>query len=161
MNELHEQVAAALEELRLPIVIHDHSSFELPVLSPNDVSRTLGISLGRITKSVLLQQQSGTRFVLAVCPIDRRIDMASISRHLGLGRLEVAVEASVSKKCGYQRLGVSPLGLPRDVVVVIDTSLMAYPTVVVGGGNVGIEVELSPWDLAEACNAQIVEITDG
>ena len=161
MNELHDQVAAAVEEFQFPVVVHDHSTFDLPVLSPKDLSRTLGISLGRITKSILLQQQSGTRLVLAVCPIDRRIDMASISRHLGLGRLEVAGEDSVSKKCGYQRLGVSPLGLPRDIVVVIDTSLMAHSTVVVGGGNVGVEVELSPWDLAEACDGQNVEITDG
>ena len=161
MNELHDRVVTAVQDFRLPIVIHDHSSFDPPVLSPNDVSKALGIPLGRITKSLLLQQQSGSRFVLAVCPIDRRIDMASLSRYVGVGRLEVAGEEDVSKKCGYQRLGVSPLGLPRDVVVVIDTSLMAYPTVVVGGGNVGIEVELSPWDLADACNAQIVEITDG
>lgn len=161
MNELHDQVSAAVEEFQFPVIVHDHSSFDPPVLTPKDVSRNLGISLGRITKSILLQQQSGTRFVLAVCSIDRRIDMASISRHLGLGRLEVAGAESVSDKCGYQRLGVSPLGLPRDIVVVIDTSLMAWPTVVVGGGNVGIELELSPWDLAEACDGQNVEITDG
>ena len=161
MNGLHNRVGAALENFGITVRIHDHSAFDSAVASPNDLSKALGVPLERITKSVLLQQQSGAQFVLAVCPINRKIDMKSISRHLALGRLELASADCLTKKLGYPRLGVSPLGLPRNIVVVIDKSLLTHRTVIVGGGNAGIEVELGPWDLAQACDGEILVITDG
>lgn len=158
MNELHNRVRSAVDELGLQVIVHDHDTFELPIDSPSALSEILGFPLERITKSVLLQQQSGDGLVLAVCPVSRRIDIKSISRQLGLRRLEVADTDSLSDNLGYQRLGVSPLGLPPDIAVVIDESLLTYPTIVVGGGNIGIEVELSPGDLARACNGQMMKI---
>lgn len=161
MAELHSQVLAALEKYCLPVIVHDHSEFGSLIESPMDLSEALGISLERITKSVLLQEQSGELCVLAVCPVNRKIDIKSISRHCGLGRLELAGADVLATRIGYQRRGVSPLGLPGDIAVVIEESLLAFPSVIVGGGNIGIEVELQPRDLVRGCDGRTLDITEG
>ncbi|MCJ0904293.1 YbaK/EbsC family protein [Rhodococcus sp. ARC_M6] len=161
MNELHDRVVGAVEDFGLAVTVHDHANLDCPVDSPKDLSDALGISLDRITKSVLLKQQSSNKFVLAVCPVNKKIDMKAISIHCEMGRMEVAGPGALTKNLGYQRLGVSPLGLPNHILVVIDKSLLTHRTVLVGGGNAGIEVELNPEDLAQVCDAEIVEIADG
>lgn len=67
--------------------------------------------------------------------------------------MEVASPEALNSSLGYPRNGVSPLGAPADIPVLLDEAVLNYPTVLVGGGATGIEIELSPKDLVQMTSA--------
>lgn len=60
---------------------------------------------------------------------------------------------------GYPPNGVSPLGAPNDVPVLVDDSLLEFPSVLIGAGQAAVEIELPPTDLTNLAKAQIGAFT--
>lgn len=157
MNEMHPRVASALQALVEEVVIHDHSSLPREIRSPDDFSRAVGIPLSRVTKSLFLSRPDGG-YAIAVAGMGRRIDFKRVAAALGVPRVEVASPPELEAKVGYPRNGVSPLGIPEDVPIILDAQLLDAPTITVGGGAVGIEVELSPGTLRSLVGPLVLAI---
>ena len=65
----------------------------------------------------------------------------------------------IQKVTGYIRGGCSPLGMKKQFRTVIDESAKAQPTVIVSGGKIGFQMELTPEDLANSIGAAFALIT--
>jgi Cys-tRNA(Pro)/Cys-tRNA(Cys) deacylase len=159
VNELHERVLAVITTLDTPYEIHDHSAFDQSIQNPADFAAALGYPLQRITKTLFLRTHDGQSFAAAVCSTDRRLNFKSMARAIGAKRLETASSEDLSAQTDYPRNGVSPLGLRDDIAVVVDRDLFDYPTVLIGGGAAGIEIELPPADLVRLSKATTESIT--
>jgi Cys-tRNA(Pro)/Cys-tRNA(Cys) deacylase len=161
MTALHGNVQGAISGLAPRYKVHDHEKLPSRIKTPQDFAAALGYPLQRITKTLFLRSHDGGMHAVAVCSIDRRLDLKSIAGATGARRLEVAPLELLEEKTGYSRNGVSPLGLAPDISVVMDAQLFDYPTVLVGGGAAGIEIELSPADLSLLSRAMVENITVG
>lgn len=159
MNELHQNVQAAINKLEAKYKIHDHRKLSSEIKSPNDFATALGYPIQRITKTLFLRGQDGQSYAAAVCSIDRRLNFKSVACVIGAKRVETAPPEDLQLKTSYPRNGVSPLGLAEDITVVVDRLLFDYPTVLVGGGAAEIEVELSPSDLVLISRATVESLT--
>jgi len=62
------------------------------------------------------------------------------------------------KATGYILGGISPLGQKKRLRFVIDNSSSNFKTIYISGGRQGLEIELSPQDLAQLCSAKIFDI---
>ncbi|AEF38662.1 aminoacyl-tRNA deacylase [Hoyosella subflava] len=159
MTSPHVNVLRSVDATGVNVAIHDHESFESPIRSPQDFADALGYQLSRITKTVFLRSKSSGHYAVAVCAMDRKLDFAAIADGLHQStRMEVASAEELDRVIGYPKHGVSPLGLPSDVAVVVDEALLAEPTVLIGGGAAGVELELAPADLVWASGARVAQI---
>jgi Cys-tRNA(Pro)/Cys-tRNA(Cys) deacylase len=159
MNKPHKNVVDAISRFPTEYKIHDHSKLSSEIRNPNDFAAALGYPIQRITKTLFLRSHDGQSYVAAVCSMDRRLNFRSIANAIGTTRVEVASSEYLQIETGYPRNGVSPLGLAEDITVVVDRLLFDYPTVLVGGGTIAIEIELSPSDLVRISRATVESIT--
>jgi Cys-tRNA(Pro)/Cys-tRNA(Cys) deacylase len=77
----------------------------------------------------------------------RKIDFAAVARALGVKRVQVASPSELASLVGFPEKGVSPLGV-GDLKVLLDDDLFRSETILIGAGEPGLEIELSPADLA-------------
>ena len=59
---------------------------------------------------------------------------------------------------GYVVGGISPIGQKKALPTVLDKSASAHPTVFVSGGRRGMDLEISPADLAAVTRAALAGI---
>lgn len=155
LEAVHPTVAAALTRHRVRTRVVRHRDLEQPQDGPRDVARALDWPLGRITKSLFVH--SGGDYAIVVCPVDRKVDLNAVARHLGTGRLQLAGQQELSAWLGYSAGGVSPIGA-KDVAVVMDASLFDWPTVLTAAGEVAVEIEIDPDELRRVTGASVLPL---
>lgn len=161
-HKLHQNVQAAIGAAQAKCKVHDHDNMSLEIKSPLDFATALGYQVQRVTKTLFLSSQDerkARKYAVAVCSTDRRLNFESIARAIGVGTIELASAEDLRARTGYPKKGVSPLGLAGDITVIVDSLLLNYPTVLIGGGATGIEIELSPSDLMLISGATLKSVT--
>jgi Cys-tRNA(Pro)/Cys-tRNA(Cys) deacylase len=160
-NQLHASVRAAVSGLENKYKVHDHAEFATAISSPADFAKALGYPVERVAKTLFLCSQDKRVFAAAVVPASRRLDFKSAAGAVGVKRVQAASAEDLQARTGYPGNGVSPLGLAADIAVVVDSQLLDYPTVLIGGGAAAVEIEISPADLVRISAAAVQSITTG
>ena len=149
---MHPKVEDALKNRPVAYKVHRHDAFPAPIHSPADFAVQLEYPLERITKTLLVRTTTGDRYAVVVAPMGRKIDFRAVAGHVGAKRVEVASAADLSSLTGYPEKGVSPLGL-ENLPVLLDEGLFTFPTILVGAGEAGVEIEIAPDALAHITSA--------
>ncbi len=87
------------------------------------------------------------------------LNLKQLAKALQAKKSAMADPAQVERVTGYVLGGVSPLAQKKRLKTVIDASAKQYETILVSGGKRGVEIELSPNDLAKLTNATFNNIT--
>ena len=115
------RVAATLAERG-----HPHEVVMLPVTGRTaaDAAQALGVHLGQIAKSIVFRRRSDDAAVLVVTSGDLRVDEKKVSALVGkIGRADADFVKSAT---GFSIGGVSPVGLNRSPVVLVDREPVSY-----------------------------------
>jgi Cys-tRNA(Pro)/Cys-tRNA(Cys) deacylase len=94
---------------------------------------------------------------MIVCSIASRVNFQAVGGQLGCQKAEVARPAELQDRVGYPLRGVSPIGLDG-IPVLIDEELFQLPTILVGAGEEGVEIEIVPADLERVTQGRRVLI---
>ncbi len=151
---MHPHIEIILKAHSVPFTVRRHADLPVRVASPTDFARALGYGIERITKTLFLRSAKRQQYALVVASVDKKIDLKAVARSLGCSRFELASREELKRLVGYPPTGVSPIGT-KGFPVVMDSTLLTLKTVIVGGGIVGIEIELSPADLQRVTNATV------
>ena len=96
--------------------------------------------------------------VVGVVPVSGSLDLKALAAALGGKKAVMAAVADAERSSGYVAGGISPLGQRTTLRTVIDASARDLPSVCVSAGRRGLQVELSPQDLAAACRGRFAPI---
>lgn len=143
---MHPRIEHLLITRGVRHTVRRHADLPVPIRSPKDFAAAIGYPLSRITKTLFLRGDAPGSYALATCSVDRKANLRLVAEMLGNRKLELASPAELDRTLGYPPTGVSPIAADS-VPVVLDQDLFAFSTVLVGGGRVGVEIEISPTDL--------------
>jgi Cys-tRNA(Pro)/Cys-tRNA(Cys) deacylase len=113
----------------------------------------------RVFKTLVVETESNA-LIVAIVPVTHQLSLKILAKVLSVKKVKMADAKRVESATGYVLGGVSPLGQKRTLATVIDSSSEHYVTIFVSGGKRGLELELSPKDLALNITATFADIID-
>ncbi|MEV7679243.1 Cys-tRNA(Pro) deacylase [Streptomyces sp. NPDC088341] len=124
-----------------------------------EAAEALGVSPDRVFKTLVADVDG--ELTVAVVPVAGSLDLKALAAAVGGKRAAMADPAAAERTTGYVRGGISPLGQRKRLRTVLDASAESHPTICVSAGRRGLEVELSPKDLAALTTATLAPIARG
>lgn len=125
-----------------------------------EAARSLAVDVAQIAKSIVFRGTDSRRAVVVVTRGDRRVDEMRLS-----DELEESVDRApaewVREITGFPIGGVSPTGLPRGVVVLVDAALQEFGLVHAAAGHPKAVFWASPRELIEVSQGRVVENISG
>ena len=118
----------------------------------------LGLDPGRVFKT-LLATTDGDETVVAVVPVDRRLDLKALARAAGAKKAVMTDPVRAERLTGYVVGGISPLGQRKRLRTFIDATADHLDELHVSGGRRGLEVALAPGDLADLVSGSFHPLT--
>jgi Cys-tRNA(Pro)/Cys-tRNA(Cys) deacylase len=138
-----EQARRAKIDYRVHEYEHDPTSESWGL----EAAQKTGVAEARIFKTLVVEL-ANDELSVGVLPVSAMLSMKAIARAAGAKKAAMAKPADVERSTGYVLGGVSPLGQKRKLKTFIDESARDFPTIYVSAGRRGLEIELSPEDLA-------------
>ncbi|HEX7420018.1 MAG TPA: YbaK/EbsC family protein [Thermoanaerobaculia bacterium] len=99
------------------------------------------------------------KYVACLVRADTKIDVNhKLAGAVGFKRISFASPEEAAQLSGQAIGGVTLVGLPDDVPVIIDTMVMERGSIIIGGGNRTSKVRVDPRELEKLPNVRIAEI---
>ena len=124
-----------------------------------EAASKLDIPAGLVFKTLVVVSETG-ELAVGIVPVGGQLSMKSVARHLGFKKVKMAPPGDVERATGYVLGGVSPLGQKRRLKTVIDDSAQSLDRMFVSAGRRGLEISLSPSDLARLTNARFAAVAE-
>ncbi|MEU7021099.1 Cys-tRNA(Pro) deacylase [Streptomyces sp. NPDC046203] len=121
-----------------------------------EAAEALGVSPARVFKTLVADVDG--ELTVAVVPVAGQLDLKALAAAVGGKRAAMADPAAAERTTGYVRGGISPLGQRKRLRTVLDDSASDHETICVSAGRRGLEVELTPQDLAVLTGAVLAPI---
>lgn len=149
MNQTDPPVAQALTTLGVPHRVFRHPG---PVNSLEQAAQERGQRPEQVIRSILFRLSAGDYAMVLMAGPDQ-ISWPALRSYLGMSRLTTASRGEVLQVTGYEIGAVGPFGLPSDLRILVDESVLAEEEVSIGSGKRGVTVILSTNDLMAALPA--------
>ena len=138
-----------------------YTAFETPVekLGAQDVARLLDVEPASVFKTIVVSRNKPRKPLLILVPGHSSVDLKLVASAVGEKKVHLPTEREAEGLTGLQAGGISPLALiNKGFQVVIDSSARNFPQIHVSGGERGINIRLSPDDLARLINARFAPV---
>ena len=145
-----------LEKEKIPYTMHTYEPGDQ--IDGVSVATKLGLPLEKVFKTLVTQGKSKDFYVFVI-PVAEELNLKSAAAAVGEKSVEMIHVKDINKITGYIRGGCSPVGMKKQFKTVIHESAKALEQMIVSGGKIGFQIELSPDDLAKACNGAFGAIT--
>ncbi len=97
--------------------------------------------------------------ILVFCiPVTAELDLKKAAKVSGQKRIEMMKVSELLPATGYVRGGCSPIGMKKQYPTFIEESAMLFENIYVSAGIRGIQIRLSPNDLAGITGAAFADI---
>jgi Cys-tRNA(Pro)/Cys-tRNA(Cys) deacylase len=149
---------AVLDAMQVRYQLHSYPHRAGAAYGP-EAAFALGLDPARVFKTLVTEVDGA--LTVGVLPVADSLDLKALAAAVGGKRAKMAEVTAARRATGYAAGGISPLGQKRTLPIVLDASATEFDTVFCSGGRRGLEIELTPADLARATNATVVAITAG
>lgn len=112
----------------------------------------------QVFKTLVTQGKSKNYYVFVI-PVAAELDLKAAASAVQEKSVEMIPVKEINKVTGYIRGGCSPVGMKKQYPTVIDSSAQGLAQMIVSGGKIGVQIELSPQDLVGAAHAHFSAIT--
>ena len=116
------------------------------------VAAKIGKEPDRVFKTLVTEGKS-TGLNVFVIPSNAELDLKKAAQAAGDKFVEMIKSSELEPKTGYIHGGCSPIGMKKQFPTFIDETAEMYGTILVSGGRIGLQIELTPVDLATMTTA--------
>jgi len=149
----------ALVRAGVAFVLHPYDHDPASTAYGDEAAGALGVDPGRIFKTLVVDLGTARpELAVAVVPVATQLDLKRFAAELGAKKAAMADKALVVRSTGYIIGGVSPVAQKVQLPTLIDETAQLWETIFVSAGKRGLQVELSPTDLAEVVSAGFADI---
>jgi Cys-tRNA(Pro)/Cys-tRNA(Cys) deacylase len=141
----------AAKRAKIAYAIHEYEHDPSADSYGLEAAEKLGLDPARVFKTLVVA--AGPELVVAVLPVACQLNFKRLAKAVGAKKTAMADVRQVERVTGYVVGGVSPLGQKKPLPTVIDESALDQDTIFVSAGRRGLDVELSPRDLADLTGA--------
>lgn len=101
----------------------------------------------------------GKSYFVFVIPIDEELDLKKAARAASVKSLSMIHVREINAVTGYIRGGCTAIGMKKQYPVFIEGSARDHEKIIVSGGKIGVQLQLSPQDYEKACQAVFSDLT--
>ena len=145
-----------LDSAKIPYEVRTYE-FEETDLAGVHAADAVGMPYETVFKT-LVARGDKTGFVVFCIPVAEELDLKKAARASKNKSVELLHVKDLLPTTGYIRGGCTAVGMKKQYKTVIDASAQTLQTMIVSGGRIGSQIELTPEDLAKAANAVFAEI---
>jgi Cys-tRNA(Pro)/Cys-tRNA(Cys) deacylase len=110
-----------------------------------------------VYKTLVTQGNSGNIYVFVI-PVESELDLKKAAQVTGEKKVEMVPVKDMQKLTGYIRGGCSPIGMKKLYPTFIDSSASQLEYIVVSGGKIGVQIEISVEALQSVTEAVLQEV---
>lgn len=126
--------------------------------SGSEIARMFGQDPDRVFKTLVLSEKKDEYYV-CVIPVDATLDLKKAESAFHVKRLKMLPMKELLSVSGYVHGGCSPVGMKKLFPTAIDETAQLFDRILVSGGKVGLQIEVSPEDLIGVTNAVYADLT--
>lgn len=155
---MHEKTNAVriIERLKLDHKTHTYDSSR--AASGVEVAAMLGQDVNKVFKTLVVTGKSGKHYVFVI-PVAKELDLKKAAKAVGEKSVEMLKQKFLLELTGYVHGGCSPIGMKKFFTTRLDSSALNCQTIIFSGGRIGLQLEMSPGDLAKAVKYETAELT--
>ncbi|WAA11266.1 Cys-tRNA(Pro) deacylase [Fervidibacillus albus] len=121
------------------------------------VAEKIGKDANVVYKTLVAQGESREIYVFII-PVAHELDLKRAAKATGEKNIQLIPVSDLKKWTGYIRGGCSPIGMKKNYQTFIDESAEQRKKIVVSGGKIGIQMELSVEDLVKVTNGEVTDL---
>ncbi|WP_147535067.1 Cys-tRNA(Pro) deacylase [Bacillus marasmi] len=121
------------------------------------VAQKIGKDVNTVFKTLVARGASKNIYVFVI-PVELELDLKKAAKAAGEKKLEMLPVKDIQANTGYIRGGCSPIGMKKQYPTFIDEHALSLETMVVSGGKIGLQIEVSVNNLAELTAATMLDI---
>ena len=153
-KEIKTNAMRILESMKIP---YTHLTYECDAFTDGlQIADMLSLPYEKVYKTLVTT--SGKEYFVFVIPVAEELDLKAAARSVGVKSVEMIHVKDINKVTGYIRGGCTAIGMKKQYVTRIHSSAESLEKIIVSGGRIGSQLELSPMDLAQAAGAQFADI---
>ena len=113
-----------------------------------EAAEKMGVPEHQVFKTLVVSLESG-ELAVGIVPVSSLLSMKQMAKATGAKKATMATASDVERSTGYVLGGVSPLGQKKKLKTIIDASAKTFLKIYVSAGKRGVDMSLSPADLAK------------
>lgn len=126
-------------------------------LSGSHAADLMGVDHDRMYKTLVLKGEKNGYLVCCI-PVDEELDLKKTARAAGEKKVEMVHVKDLLGITGYIRGGCSPIGMKKHFPTYIEEMAQIFDSIMVSAGQRGVQVTLSPQDLADYVEGKFVPL---
>jgi Cys-tRNA(Pro)/Cys-tRNA(Cys) deacylase len=143
------------ENINYNILTYDNKDGKIDGIS---VAEKVGRDVKQVYKTLVAQGDSKEIFVFVI-PVSEELDLKKAAKIIGEKKVEMIHVKDINKYTGYIRGGCSPVGMKKKYSTYIDKTAEKLNTIMVSGGKIGTQIEISAMDLVKVVKGKLENLT--
>ena len=156
MSENKTNAMRILDKLKIPYKSHVYECAEFT--DGIQIAHLLGKDCARVFKTLVTVAKSGKYYVFVI-PVEHEMDLKKCAAAVGEKSLSPIHVKDIRPVTGYIRGGCSPIGMKKQFRTVIHESAKELDSIIVSGGRLGLQLEMTPENLIKACCGEYSQLT--
>ena len=154
-KEIKTNAMRILESKKIPYITHTYECDKF--IDAIQIADMLSLPYEKVYKTLVTQGASKNYYVFVI-PIAEELDMKKAAKSVGEKSVTMLHVKDINAVTGYIRGGCTAIGMKKQYITRIEQAAQNLDQIIVSGGKLGMQIELSPQDLAIAANAEFADL---